>query len=326
MNVVAMFCDRGMLPGLHTTVASLLATSVRRADLRLILFSDAIPDAEKLLLEHTVGRRPPGRFEIRDFSPTVPGGANRLVGNATTYGRLSLSRLLPDAARCVYLDSDLIVSTPIEKLFDFMTRADGDRGSRATLTVGGCGRRRFTLDRRLYEEAGLAVDGPAFNAGVLGIDLDRWRRIDADGRCARTVQAYPGRFASADQSVLNVALHDEFVSAGEQFNAPVYAGGPRLSRGAATGRIFHFVGVPKPWDFGGSWLHNSYALWRDWADETALADRPAGRYRSARRTARIAPALFRRVRARAGESCGGARQLAARTLSRTASPEERTDA
>src|ERR1035438_2322321 len=196
MLTIALFSDKAMLPGTHVTLASLLQNST--TPLQVILFANRIPDAEKQLLLKTfeLSNKHGASFTIRDFKPTATAGANALHGNITTYGRLSLPNLLPKHPSVIYLDCDLVVAGDIAKMISIPDNK--------VLVADGMGRRASTVDRQLFVAAKLDLEGPYFNAGVLGINLARWRGLDISLKCQTTIHKYPKMFKSADQAVLNV--------------------------------------------------------------------------------------------------------------------------
>jgi lipopolysaccharide biosynthesis glycosyltransferase len=137
--------------------------------------------------------------------------------------------------------------------------------------------------------AGLDLNGPYFNSGVMGINLRKWRETNAMSACLTVMDRYPGMFKAADQSVLNCAFPDDFLGVGDDINFPLYPNTPRLA--SLPAKVVHFVGSPKPWDLGGG-MHKNHWVWRRFASDTAL---PPGlwRYRSATRILRILPSVFR---------------------------------
>lgn len=280
MNTVTLFSDSAILPGTHAALASLLISSRQSPPLNIILFSDQISSQQKDLLHRTFELfKSASTFEIRDFSvPSLP-GANPLHGSFTAYGRLFLSELLPDIDKCLYLDCDLIVACPLDSVFN---QFDGTH----VLLADGTGIRRWALESPLFKKAGLDLDGPCFNSGVLGIDLQLWRKNKCSALCEDVIARFPGQFQSADQAVLNVALHDGFKSLGEKINVNASPRGTRVPLDAQE-RIFHFLTSPKPWDPFGRFLHVNYPLWRHYYNQSASRSVSPLSYLSAKRCIQI---------------------------------------
>ncbi len=150
-----------------------------------------------------------GAVKHKGFYASGPG--NTLHGNSTAYGRLYLAQLLSGYRRCVYLDCDLIINTSLDPLFRWPLGG--------ALLAGDCtGDRVSSLDKNLFVNAGMRMEGSCFNSGVLVLDLDEWRNSGASELCEATARKFAGQFASADQALLNVAFHDRVVSFGSKFN------------------------------------------------------------------------------------------------------------
>lgn len=286
-NAIAFFTDRAMLPGLHTALSSLLASNpCLNAD--VFIFSDGLSTKDVAHLMETWATAKPDRpLTIRKFSPKALG--NTLHGNATAYGRLFLGDLLPDYNRCAYLDCDIIVNASLQDLIDLLP--DG-----VLLSADCTDDRRRSLDKQLFIDAGLDLDGSCFNSGVLVINLDIWRTSNAIGRCHDVAARFEGKFKSADQALLNVAFHEQVYPFGIQYNFPLYTSteSPR----SLDNKIYHFVGSPKPWDLFGSKLHNSHSVWRKFYLDSAIGGSSTVSYLSARRIIRTLPQLVYSVKKR----------------------------
>ena len=295
MYTVALFSDVHMLPGLHVTLLSMLRSldADKAPDVDIQLFLDHVPKREQQRLQETHQRCNKGsRLHIVDYSPQTPSGGDLLHGSATTYGRLSLPLLLPDASHCVYLDSDLIVNRSITEIFQHF---DGEH----TLLVGGVGHRKHSVDTALFTRAGLDLNGPYFNAGVLGIVLLLWRERDADRLVQTIAKKYRGMFKSADQALLNTAFHASFKAIGIEYNTAMYPAGPVCSE--SFEKILHFVGSPKPWDFLGSISSNHYEMWKSIYRETAIANIWPIKYSSLSRTVRVARQSYKAIKKKMSE-------------------------
>lgn len=293
---VCFFCDRAALPGLHVTLLTLLRASRGGRALKLIVFTEAVSEEDRKILRRTFDSNCSvnDTLEARPFVSERVRGANSLHGNFTAYGRLALAELLPDEEYVVYLDCDLVVGRDLEPLL-----ASPEAGQ--VLRVDGTGRRKSSLDRELFRMAGLDLDGPCFNSGVMGIDLKLWRERDCARRCREVIRQFAGRFRSADQAVLNVALADDFCALGREINDPLYPSSKRVVSDP-QGRIYHFVGSPKPWDLFASNLHTNYLLWRTHYDASAAGGLSPLGFVSAGRALRVSRATLALAwqRARAG--------------------------
>jgi lipopolysaccharide biosynthesis glycosyltransferase len=124
--------------------------------------------------------------------------------SASSYLRLFVDLALPtDAARVVYLDSDLLVRTDIAPLHDADLRGK-TIGAVRDMAIADFGHPWSGVPDAA--ERGLLAK-PYFNAGVLVIDLERWRGHDRGGElraCARS------NYLNLDQDPLNDVLRDDW--------------------------------------------------------------------------------------------------------------------
>jgi lipopolysaccharide biosynthesis glycosyltransferase len=287
MKAIALFSDVHMLPGLHVTVATLLDSlnDGEGKELKIHLFLDRVNQREQDFLKAThQARSRESSLILHDYSPSAPAGANSLHGNNTAYGRLHLTDLLPDDDYCIYLDCDLYINRSIVEMFSLFDE-------HSVLLVDGCGERKMSLDKNLFIAAGLDLDGPCFNSGVMGINLKLWRSLGVANRCSEVAERYKGLFLSADQALLNVALHDSFKAIGASWNRALFPSSPALC--LMQPMVYHFIGSPKPWDvFGGS-LSNHSSLWMAAYADTAIGARSTLRYASMNRSLRISRQAWR---------------------------------
>ncbi len=295
MNTIALFSDRSILPGLHVTLASLLAHATASPPLRIVVFGDRLSARDKALLHATASATLNGhQLEVRDFVAPVARQLRSLRGNYTTYGRLFLPDLLPDVETCLYLDCDLVVACPVDGIFHLSR-------SGKPIYADGTGIRGNSIDGPVFRHLGMALDAPYFNGGVLVLNLERWRNERLTSRCLEFAEAHPSLLLSADQTVLNVICGDSFEGFGEFFNTALWPSTAALDPAECRNRIFHFVGAPKPWDYLGRYANRNYALWHRWVADTAwFGDMPSrlqGSLGIGPRM-RIVPATLRELRKR----------------------------
>lgn len=261
MNTIAFFADKNILAGFHAALSSLIINNKSNKPLEIILFGDKLSNKEKKEAEHTFNKLKKFNhtFKIKDAPEMKIPGANSLVGNFTTYGRLYLSELLPDVDLILYLDSDIIINLDIITVFDQMN-------SKHMLFVSGTGERSWSLDKDLYKKAGLKMDGLCFNAGILGINLKKWREQDGFKKCLSMIIKYPNQFLSADQALLNLTFHDDFHILTKNINiGAVFSNREELISG-----IYHFIGLPKPWHIFMNKYHQNYFLWEMYIKKSSM--------------------------------------------------------
>lgn len=170
-----------------------------------------------------------------------------------TYYRLFLASLMPTCHRLVYLDVDTLVCDDLALIHD----ADMQGCSVAGATdVCLCEEGGFAEVRQMLSQAGLEMKR-YFNAGVLVIDLDRWRATpDFEGKVADRLCSLP-HLIFPDQDALNSLFLDDRVELEGRWNflTPQMAA-VDLSEKTTARRdaiveagdfgIIHYAGV-KPW-------------------------------------------------------------------------------
>lgn len=168
--------------------------------------------------------------------------------SVSTLDRLRLPELLPTLPRVLYLDLDLVVLGDLAPLWSLDLRgyalaakpstSPGTRyGVQMIYQALGALPPEQARARRLELHACGPMCFPAFNAGVLLLDLDRLRR---DGAVPRLLD-FVHRCAMNDQDALNAWVRGDYLRLGTEWNAA-----PRQDP-TANARIVHFVGPVKPW-------------------------------------------------------------------------------
>jgi lipopolysaccharide biosynthesis glycosyltransferase len=204
------------------------------------------------------------------------------AGVSATYFRLMIAELLPhDIKRAIYLDVDMIVLGDLSQLWE------SDFGDAIVQAVPDSYTEYFHRSRleqaRLPVELKLPAGASYFNAGLLVIQVERWRESRVGERALEVASTYGDQLSFHDQDALNLillgswkALHPtwnfhelpQFLSAWE-------AG--RYSRAQyrelfLNPKVIHFVSAEKPWT--ARCYHFCYAprffevlaltRWRDW--------------------------------------------------------------
>ncbi len=287
---------------LEVTVASMAANLRPGAEIDLYLLEDGVPAETRRSLEETWRSLPvrahwitPDKSLLMDRVPL--GG---YAGVPATYFRILAAELLPaDLSRIVYLDIDLLVLGDVAELW--LHPFDGQ----AALAVQLRPSLAVSLDLR-PPECRIDEDTPAFNAGVLVINLEAWRQERLGARALDFAERYRERFRSWDQDALNCALIGRWGRLPLAWNyrpeaivLPAWRPSGYTAREAAEAarqpKIVHFAGADKPWDPGGDhpWAKQYFA----YLDQTSWAGwRPPRPGRAARLRLRLLENPHRKLR------------------------------
>jgi len=161
--------------------------------------------------------------------------ANRL--SKVTYSRMFIPELLPISIKKVlYLDVDLVALEDISVLYNtdlknFSVGAVRDVMSKEIL--------RIYFDREVSDY---------FNAGVLLIDLEKWRQKKITEKSLEFARLNRGKIIRADQDILNCLFKNDWLPLEKKFNIDLKRGKLNLEPEKNT-VILHYSDKVKPWQY-----------------------------------------------------------------------------
>ncbi len=173
----------------------------------------------------------------------------------STYFRYLIPDLLPEGIeRVLFLDSDLIIHGDIGELIalDFKTRDDEYD--------------LFAVDHHFNSEGLEDMElrfgssfNKYFNAGVILINLRRWRERKISGILCRNTETFMDRLKYHDQDILNYTFNNRWGLLDDIYNYREIA---RYNDHIKTAKIIHYSGDSKPWhylnDHPGKYLYWHY--------------------------------------------------------------------
>lgn len=204
----------------------------------------------------------PGRIRVEFVAPQF-GDARELPvwGRVPplTYVRVFVPRLVPrECRKVIFLDSDVVIQTDIERLWNL------EVGEHAVLAAQDAAvpfvSSRDGLLR--YQELGIPRDHPYFNAGVMVVNVERWRASGISERVMEFVRRHADELNYCDQDGLNAVLWNDWDALDSRWQVQ-----PRLMTRRVTlphldprkraqlsddPWILHFSGRLKPWLYRGS--------------------------------------------------------------------------
>jgi lipopolysaccharide biosynthesis glycosyltransferase len=192
-----------------------------------------------------------------------------------TYFRLLLGDALPASlGRVIYLDADVVVESTLAPLWtlglDGRIVAAAQDWIVATVSAPN-GLRR-------WRELGLGPDQKYFNAGVLLVDLERWRREEVARRALDFLAAERDGVRWWDQDALNVVLAGDWLELDPRWNLAIRSrafpppetvpcGRAEYEAAVAAPFICHFATHVKPWH--SDCEHPRRSVFFRYLDETA---------------------------------------------------------
>lgn len=208
--------------------------------------------------------------EINDMSSRLVKSANSIV-----LLRLYASDILPDSMQQIlYIDVDTIVASSLEELAK-MTLDDDTALAAVKDLVRYDDYSRLGLDesKHIY-----------FNAGIMLLNLDYWRRNNIGKKCLDLLLKYSTLYYLPDQDALNVVCQGHVHYLHPKYNCLIFFYARReflktrvrkeefdnVIEAAKSPAIIHYVFVNKPWYKGGYmpqrdvWLESlKKTEWRD---------------------------------------------------------------
>lgn len=175
--------------------------------------------------------------------------------------RLFAGDVAAEFDRALYLDTDILVLSQLAPLIDtdLQGRTVAAVGNHPPIDV-------MRVAIRRSNRGNIDPDAPYFNAGVLVIDTERWRRLAIGSNSRAFLRRYPST-RLLDQDALNMLLVNDWLALPKAWNAPagrldatpMFAGLAQMNRSLVAAvqaweeaqrqpNILHFTGKPKPWD------------------------------------------------------------------------------
>ncbi len=200
--------------------------------------------------------------------------AFKVYGHVTvaSYFRLFLDKVIAEnVSRVIYLDSDVLVNGPLNEVW----AVDLQGHVIAAVSDSLCNNQ--PLREEIGKRIGLAPALTYFNAGVMVIDLYRWRNARLGDRALDFVLKHPDMLTYWDQCALNHVVGGQFRELTKEWNFQTYhlrwlARKCTLDslREVDAAKIIHFIGTAKPWLYRTNhpmkWLYWEYLRETEWHD------------------------------------------------------------
>lgn len=120
--------------------------------------------------------------------------------SVSSYARLFIGSMLSkEVNRILYLDCDMIICGSLNKLWN--RDLDG-------MVLGAV---QDSVNTDTKSAVGLRAEDPYFNAGMLMIDLDEWRKQKIENKCMDFLEQHEGKVIHHDQGILNGVLKNNWL-------------------------------------------------------------------------------------------------------------------
>lgn len=236
--------DNNYAPFLGVAIQSIVENASRAYDYRIYVLTTDLSFSNRLRIRASatglatvsfvnVGReleRVKDKLHIRDYYTSA------------TYFRFFIAGMFPQYKKALYLDCDIVVNGDISELYntELGNNLVGAVPEEVMLNVGVFGRYVDTVLEIPHREY--------FNAGVLVMNLDGFRRMDIESRFVKLLSER--RFdVTQDQDYLNVLCYKNSVLIDVEWNKTPFA--DEMFTEGRTPKLVHYKINWKPWHYDG---------------------------------------------------------------------------
>jgi lipopolysaccharide biosynthesis glycosyltransferase len=170
------------------------------------------------------------------------------ISLATYYRIVIPNKLSPSIGKVIYIDADIIVSKNIEPFW--LTQLPPDN------IIGAVQEPSFQDFKRLDIPEACSY----FNAGVLLINLEKWREENLTLKVLQYIKKFPEKIVLWDQDALNACLYNKWASISPEWNIQtnmyeldkptlLKKYGQGILEAIDTPSIIHYTGSSKPWNY-----------------------------------------------------------------------------
>lgn len=256
MNIVYASNDN-YAKHLAVSLYSLLDHNQDRTVIDIYILSMELSDRSKKRLNSVARsfRRRIQFIELGDLKKRFSHDVDTGGFDISIMARLFVGEVLPKTVdRILYLDCDTVILNSLKNLWD-----------RKLAPYMAAAVMEPTIYPKVKALIGLGENDPYFNSGVLLIDLDRWRKENAQSLLLEFYKGMNGRLFAGDQDTINGALKGRIKALPPKYNfftnyryfryshlvrlSPVYGGYSRESfqKAKVHPAILHFMGDERPW-------------------------------------------------------------------------------
>lgn len=204
---IVVASDKNYIGFVSVLFASILANKKEDECIRFHVLANNIPLSQIEQLKEQVGSQCLSVYAITDFQKRLNTKLPNTIA-VTSYARLFLSEILPDTINEVlYLDCDIIVNNSLENIFSLNMSDYAVAGVLDTLP-----------NEKAKSNIGLKDNDIYINAGVLYVNLKKWRLDGIQNRFIDFLLQHNGCVYHHDQGIINAVLNKSKLIIGPEFN------------------------------------------------------------------------------------------------------------
>lgn len=242
--------DERYFPGLLGTLASIVINTTYKGPLCFHIIDGGILTASMNNLEEILKKLNP-KVQIKKYKPDLSlfdHFPSFFFDTPLTYARLLLPDLLKNIDRLIYTDTDILHLKDIENLWS-ANLEDNSTGVCCEVATKTVGNEYFDLE--LLKLLNIDSSAPYFNAGIMLMDLKKWREDNLSSKTMKFLSENPDQCRFHDQSAMNIILYKSFKLLDQSFNIQSHRESfkieERLNDLLDFKINYHFVTSAKPW-------------------------------------------------------------------------------
>lgn len=240
--------DNNYVQHLSATICSILENVGKNENLCFTVIYNSLNRKSKNTLNNLIKRYKSKIIFIRLDSLDLVGANLEGHISEATYYRIMIPELFPEnIKKVIYLDSDILVRKDIMELWDTEI---GDS------VIGAIKLNEYNG----YDKIDIPKDAPYFNAGVLVINLDKWREEQITRKAFEYIKRHPEKLIAHDQSILNYLLYDKWHQVDYKWNVRTqifsldylnagFDNFESFEEVKEDPSIVHFTTASKPWHY-----------------------------------------------------------------------------
>ncbi len=208
MNIL-LSSDDNYARHMGVTIYSLLLHNAMVSDFRIFVVDNNISTKNIAKLQQIISGFPNAEMILIPFKKWADSLHLNMSWpiSLSSYARLFVGEMLPsDIDRVLYMDSDMLVLDDISELMS------ADLGDNILGAV------QDQVSRKSKVTVGLHSSDNYFNAGLLLIDLRRWREFGIGKKCLKFIEDHDGQVIHHDQGVLNGLLFNQWLRLPLKYN------------------------------------------------------------------------------------------------------------
>lgn len=232
--------DDSYLPFLDVAIRSLIANASDSYRYRLIVLNTGLDPSGVATVK--ANEKENVKIDFVDISEQIKDIGKHFQNiyhfSVVTYYRIFIASLFPEYDKVIYLDSDLVVLDDISKLYRIDLEGNIIGGTLEEFVYN-------TPEFRRYAKEGVGVDPANYiNAGMIVIDLERFREEKIEEKFVELITRYNFDTIDPDQAYLNFLCRDRILMLPLGWNKePIEYGMDEEVH------IMHYALYKKPWQY-----------------------------------------------------------------------------